>query len=219
MSKSAFKLQILRQALGLKGPCSLRAGAVAKKDSRGVVSIQFLLVLIIVLVFFLSFFGLCLTLVNGSAAQYLSYSAARSLALGDVSQSVQESNAKAGYQRLRRELFQSGHSGGGWFNIAQQPALGFNPDYSSFSTFGQRKMFYGAAVSFKSKVAGLKIPFLAAAAKGGGALDAKLGSYLGREPSQQECEYFNSKREGLICGIYNGICQGALTMSAGDNGC
>lgn len=184
--------------------------AEALSGSRGVVSIQFLFALTIVLTFSLSFFQLCIYLVQGSKAQYLTYSAARSLFLGDRDRGAQEQNAKNVYDRLRDELKLGA--------LLSDLKTGHNHTYMGT---GHRKLFYGVWTSFNKGAPGLQIPFVASSSKSG-AGGAAVGSYLGREPSQQECWDFNKNRAQWICGLYPGACdpsKAPMGGMEGDNGC
>ncbi len=190
-------------------------------NDRGVITLQFLVVLVIVLFFILSFFGLTLTLVNGSAVQYLTYSSARKLSLGDESLNAQRSNAEFQYGVLRQKLFNDKYtSDSEWFSISTTPELGFNENYADID-YSYRKMFYGVSATFGSTRTNFKIPFLTD--KDDGELKTTIASYLGREVSKEECEAFNSQRMAKICEIYGGKIGGEACKTTkptpSDNGC
>ena len=169
------------------------------KNQRGVIAFQFLIVLIIIFIFILSFFGLALSLVNGSAVQYLTYSSARALSLGGPTFEDQEQHAKTQYAQLRNKMFGGKwKSSGEWFSISTAPTLGMNYRYEDHS---YRKMFYGAYASFISNRTNFKIPFLTD--EDDGKLNTTIGSYLGREVSQKECQEFHQKRVDKICDLYS----------------
>ena len=183
------------------------------KNEDGVVAIQFLFVLIISMFFLLSFFGLCLTLTVGSSVQYLTYSTSRALLLADENPSTQQERARIKYQELRAQFFKDKfNSDTEWFNIPNQVETGFNSSYDESGNF--RNMFYGAYINFKSTLTNFKIPLLTDADDG--ELNTTVGSYLGREPSQTECEQFSAKRQGELCGMYGFPCAGNTPT---DNGC
>ncbi len=188
------------------------------KNQKGVITFQFLVVLIIVLFFIISFFGLCLTLVNGSAVQYLTYASARKLSLGDKSLSSQKENAERHYLELRQKFFKNKYkSEAEWFKISEIPDLGFNNVYTDSH---YRKIFYGASAEFISTRTNFKIPFLTD--QDDGKLKTTVASYLGREVTKNECETFNERRMIEICAIYNDIGGTACRSpqkTPGDNGC
>lgn len=181
-------------------------------NEKGIITISFLFVLVICLMFLLSFFGLCLTLATGSITQYITYSTARKLSLSDKSLDEQKSQATQQYQTLKSKFF---NNTGEWFDLPESPQLGMNEEYNDEN---YRKMFYGAYISFSSTLSNFKIPLLSD--KEGGDLKTLIGSYLGREPSQQECEKFNEERLSKLCDLYGEIssCSSIVSVSA-DNGC
>lgn len=194
------------------------------KHQKGVITLQFLIVLILVLFFIISFFGLSMTLIHGSVVQYLTYSTARKLSLGaiNVSEGQAYESARAHYSQLRGKLFRRGQftQDTHWF---QFPAdldvnrnLGFNDTYSDHS---YRQMFYGVQVSFYSSRTNFKIPFLTDANQG--ELSTVIASYLGREPSTKECETFNREREQKICDLYpcGQVASPSQNQILGDNRC
>ena len=190
-------------------------------NERGVITLQFLIVLIIVLFFIFSFLGLSLTLVNGSAVQYLTYSSARKLSLGDTTLDAQQEQAELQYSKLREKLFKDKYvSAQDWFQISATPRLGFNESYTSIDR-SYRYMFYGASAKFLSIRTNFKIPFLTD--EDDGELSTTISSYLGREVTKAECENFNSIRMAKICAIYKaqiggGACE-SPQVTLGDNGC
>ncbi len=177
---------------------------------RGVVSIQFLFALTIVLTFSLSFYQLCIYLVQGSKAQYVTYAAARSLFLGDVDAGAQKSRSERVYDDLKQALKLG--------KLLSAPKIAEPMPYGEA---GHRNLFYGVWAPFKGSP-GLQLPFLGSASSKGGAM-AAVGSYLGREPSQAECKTFNGKRARWICDLYKAPCDlDQAKKSApeeGDNGC
>ena len=160
-----------------------------KKSERGVLTIQFMIALILVMFFIISFLGLSLTLTYASLTQYLTYSAARSHFLaGDGIQK---------YSDKRRKLFGVAFTGSSdWFEISAARAE-FNdrggeythsPPPSSGRGGGARRLFYGVWVTFTSKITQFKVPFLTDTLSPG--LSATIGSYLGKEVSSSDCGNF-----------------------------
>ena len=207
------------QAAGACRPPAAAAGVFLKAASRGSVSIQFLLVLIIIMPFILSFFQLCVTLAMGSATQYLTYATARSLSLGGKNESDQETYAKAQYDKLIRQdkLFGKSIGSSKWFAITGLKLK--NKAAGGRSSGIDRELFYGAAVEFQSHVAGLHLRFLTKDPPPPRGLTANIGSYLGREPSTDECESFIENRANEICRLYKTSCDLNLYDKVADNGC
>ena len=194
------------------------------KNNKGVITISFLLVLIIILFFILSFFGLAMTFAHISASQYMAYSTARRFSLGGENKTSQKDSAIEHYKSLRAQFFRpNAHTGasGDWFAITKEldptnhlgSIGGFNDPHPS------REMFFGAGLEFKSQIAQFRIPFLIQASGSHGS--ARIISFLGREPSQSECEDFNKQRGQKIHGQgYSFVDVSAIDGTGeGDNGC
>ena len=189
-----------------------------RKDPKGLVTIPFLFAFLIVMFLLLSFFRLSLTLTYVSVAQYITYSSARRLSLGDESLEQQRDAGTAKYTALKGKLL----SDSDWFTLGS-PTPGLNLKYQSVET-GHRNLFYGVFADFTSNAISFRIPFLAE--EGDQGLTAEIGSYLGREPSKDECQKeFYDKRKGEIQDKIGPKYPGLLdnipnaSTSKPDNGC
>ena len=203
-----------------------------KKDrSKGMVTIPFLLVLTIMLFLILSLFALSMTLVHVSVSQYMTYSSARKLFLGGMSMEDQKDQAMDHYPQLRNQFFPPGQWSGGddWFSIPEtlknDEIASAYQRYISYEQHPEKDMFYGVGIRFSSKVMTFQIPGLVKSANSG-PFKANVHSYLGREPSKNECEVeFNEKRGTHICRIFSSNlipnCDELLInhTGEGDNGC
>ena len=171
-----------------------------------------------------------MTFVHVSVSQYMSYSTARQLLLSREDIADQKNMAATHYDKLRKEFFApDAHTGrpGDWFNITKQidtsKHLGHMSAISDTSTY--RNMFYGAGVSFSSTILKFQIPGLVKDS-GSPIPPARIISFLGREPTQAECETkFNKKRGDKICQLaqsrgISGCDRNTINASGkGDNGC
>lgn len=199
------------------------------KENKGIITIPFLLVMIIILSFILSFFGLAMTFAHVSVTQYLTYSSARKFALAGESQEDQMRTSKNHYEKLRGRFFKSSaHTGktGDWFYIPEEISwdrggssnFGDPEGYTDGASHPTKNTFYGISVNFRSFIIQLQIPFLT----DGGDEDApeiRVLSFLGREVSKEECEIFNAGRYEKIKAEYNSINNIENFVSGGDNGC
>lgn len=196
-----------------------------KKSERGVLTVQFMVAIVLVLFFIVSFLGLTMTLTYSSLTQYLTYASARKLSLGGRSKGHQVDAGKLKYQTIRQGIFGSSFQPGGtdWFAIPEAQ-LEFNSAYSgqeaTTSSPGARRLFYGTYVfPFQSNISNFTVPFLTGETSGD--LITTVGSYLGREPSINECEDFLSTAKTLFpLSKYPGnMPQRSLTPFFSDNGC
>ena len=183
------------------------------KNNKGILTLSFLLVLVIIFFFFLAFFSLVMTFAHVSVSQYMSYSAARRLSLAGEDKQRQKEQAKEQYEKLRAWFFEpSAHAGnpGDWFNIPQTidvgSSLGFVPPGTFPGEGGtDRNMFYGASFVFTSYITKFQIPSLME--KGNfSSINANIRSFLGREPSKDECQNnFNKERGNKIRDKYSSV--------------
>jgi len=218
---------------GILMDCLKSETLLIKRASReGLITIPFLLVLIVILFFFLSFLFLTMTLAHVSITQYMSYATARKLSLAGKDIGGQKDKAVVHYEKLRGQIFKPGaYTGnpGDWFvvspNVDPSNQLGdieaigvrdFNNQYGN-----RRNMFYGAAVDFHSKIIKFHIPILVKKDQGAKEVKAKVMSFLGREPSQENCEAFNKQRGIKIRDEFSKVPFDAsmIQTKEGDNGC
>ena len=196
-----------------------------KSHASGMVTIPFLFVSAILLYLILSFFFLNMTFVHISVTQYLSYSTARKLALGNESHEKQVEVAQDHYKKLRERFFSKAYTkqDSGWFFITEEvkdnERGGISTVYPQSNT--KRERFYGIHLSFLNFVLKLKIPFLS---QGSDTLDleARVSSFLGREPSKGECQTFMQKKsEELQKRCVSSKCPNIKPTEVGgpDNGC
>ena len=205
------------------------------KNNKGIVTIPFLLVLTIILFFILSFFGLTMTFAHISVSQYMAYSTSRKLFLSSTKVDQQRIAAINHYKNLRGQFFKpNAHTrtdSGGWFWIEEELPLQERTGYlKGYKDSGNPRgggsaevegMFYGAGLQFYSRIVQFQIPFLIREQKSHGS--ARVNSYLGREPSQLDCEKFNRARSQEIEQFYSSLPGLNVVVNQGegegDNGC
>ena len=203
------------------------------KNNQGMITIPFLLVLVIILFFTLSFFMLAMTLAHVTVTQYMTYSSARKLSLGGENKQIQLDEAILHYENLRAQFFKSSaHTGqtGDWFFIQER----LEPDEQQYSIQGDypeldsKKRFYGVNTRFEALALNLKIPFLVDSDSDQINAPVRISSFLGREISKQECEKFHEERVKKIKQIaeQENNCNNELCpylkepiKLKGDNGC
>lgn len=192
------------------------------KNNKGIITIPFLLVLIIILFFILSFFGLAMTFAHVSVSQYLSYSTARKYSLAGRGQQKQKIQAQEHYQKLRSLFFKPGaytKGSGDWFIIPTSLDVHRNIGKAFDDDKTDRNLFYGVSFTFTSRIPKFQIPFLVKDERTS-LIKAGIFSFLGREPSEFECQEFNKARWGQIQRDYSFIIvPNANRIGKGDNGC
>lgn len=218
------------------------------RGNKGMVTIPFLMVSAIILFFVMAFFGLAWTLAHVSVVQYMTYSSARKYSLAGEDKTGQKGAGEKHYMQLRgaypnKSSFFKGNSyrnNDDWLFISpdlQFPAnIGKSQGWRPPPDPRLRNMFYGVTAEFKTSIAKLRIPFLTLPPdpanpgydiKGNPIHDLEgkpmlVHSFLGREPSGDECKVFNDKR---LDEIEKKFRQRGIryirpqTPDKGDNGC
>ncbi len=178
-------------------------------SQKGSLTVQFIFAFMLVFGFIICFFYLSLTLVVGELVQYATYSSSRYLSLSHERVEEQRSASQIKYNTL---LFGGGIFKSGFFgaidaddkpfnlqrNIQNSAGLGLNSALPGMQM--GRNLFYGVWTEFQPKGLSLKVPFWGDSVQGSepNLFDSVIGSYLGREPSQQECENFAKDRWRMI---------------------
>ena len=203
-------------------------------DKKGMVTIPFLLAGIIMLFFILSFFYLSMTLAHISVTQYLSYSAGRKLALDNENLQAQKDASKEQYQKLREKFFKESawSKETDWFEINigdAESGTGLAIGTSLGEKYEEknkiRTRFYGIHLGFMAYKVRFNIPFISK--KKDTPLDARVTSFLGREPTLNECNQYHKARSSKLIkdseGFKNsceGECPGLkIKELTADNGC
>ena len=158
------------------------------------------------------------TLAVSGVVQYITYSSARVLFLGNESKQVQKATAIQKYQSLKNKFpfFKPNV-----FKIADNPtnSLGFNRTYNPRSY----NLFYGVWTYFTPKLLDVDPPLMAGVDEDQHFFQTTIGSYLGREPSTEECKNFRKKRWQIIKQLHGNASPLYLGNRAygseADNGC
>ena len=158
-------------------------------SSRGSLTVQFLLGFVLSLSFMVIFGAVTFTLAITSITQYITYASSRSLFLSSGSFGVQKENAENKWRELKDKLVKSD----GLIDISQVSLSRGEYLNRSFGS-AQPNLFYGVWTKFLPKI--LKVETLWGNTTDDSVdfFETVVGSYLGREPSLDECNSFNKKR-------------------------
>ena len=178
------------------------------RSQKGSLTVQFIFAFMLVFGFIIGFFYLSLTLVIGELVQYATYSSSRYLSLSHQDLHKQQLESQAKYNQLLFEggIFKSGFFGNidaddKPFNLQKPSGIGLNSVLPSIpGMYKGRNLFYGVWTKFQPKGLSLKVPFWGESVQGAQHdwFESVIGSYLGREPSQKECEDFAVDRWKMI---------------------
>lgn len=164
------------------------------RNSRGMLSAEFIFALVLCVGLCIVLFSLNFTLSMAEVAQYIAFSSARAHAAGHLDQDKQQQLAKDKFNELLnnpilKPLFNN--SDGGWFKLADLEVAGggasgmsFNSDYPNEEN---RVPQVGVRFNFYPKILNLKIGFLGSTSEDGEGFSAKITGFLIREPTQKEC--------------------------------
>ena len=185
-------------------------------SGRGSLTVQFLLGFSLIIFFIMLFTAMTATLALSEVTQYITFASARALFLSHENKFKQEEAAQEKYKELK-DIFKVFFQGTA-FKIEDEGNLGLQTAYPSSNT--SPYLFYGVWTFFKPKL-------LVVNTLWGGTeepesyFDATIGSYLGREPTQENCDTFNQKRGQFIISNQPSSSYSFpnITPIGSDNGC
>ena len=168
---------------------------------KGSLTVQFLFGFVLILSFVMLFAVMTLTLAVSGVTQYITYAASRTLSLGHISKGDQEQAARKKYKELMDKPSFSKLFKPGLFEVRRsgdlQPGNGLGLN-TKFSVAGNvPNLFYGVWTKFVPKI--LEVDTLWGGTEEDAAFfETAIGSYLGREPTSEECQSFIQKRWDFI---------------------
>ena len=167
---------------------------------KGSLTVQFLLGFILILSFVMLFSVMTFTLAVSEVTQYVTYAASRNLFLSHIYKTNQHQAAVDTYNALVSSLHLKKFFKPDLFRITEASdlsveGLGLNRDFPVSG--GEPNLFYGVWTKFIPKV--LEVDTIwGGAEENEDFFKTVIGSYLGREPSANECKTFEKNRWKLI---------------------
>jgi hypothetical protein len=180
-----------------------------KLNQRGLITLDFIIAITILLGFTTMLMMLSLTLSVASVVQYITYSTARTYSVAHLDEATQVERGQAKYHELTSNPVFKPFFKGDWFVIDKDAKIGDHtkltgasdgssagPDYEEASV--GRNQFWGAGTNFTAKALIGSVPYLGdTKSEEKGSKKAYLtyiASYLGREPTADECYQFAKVR-------------------------
>ncbi len=170
------------------------------KNSDGILTVDYLFAIVLAMGFMVILFSLSMTLTMVDVVQYMTFSSARVYSVANVNEAKSIENAKEKFSQLYtdprvRSMFDKTK----WFVLSE-------PEYGDLTNIYQptnpsRNTFYGVSVGMNAKMLDIKIPFYGSTStkNDGQGFSTNIHTFLGREPSTEECQIFSGKRlEWLI---------------------
>lgn len=207
----------------LKNSAQKRKSLLASE--KGFLTVDYLFSFVLVAGFFGILFAFSLTLSVAEIFQYITYSAARKYMAAHKTESAQRDSAIQKLDEFTNHRSLKNLFNGGWFGLKQNPIIGHisGQRFSNSVNSPDRDLFWGVGSEFKANVLDFRIPFYGSTSnlsQGGGqtGFTVFIASYLGREPTWEECHEFNKQRCKFIKGLAGGY-KCASYLSINDNGC
>ena len=202
------------------------------RNERGLITVDFLFSIVLVMGLFALMFVVTFTLSVASVTQYITFAAARNYSPAHIDQESQARMGSEKYLELtNHDVFKPLYRNG-WFRVDDEPNIGDHtqiiPEFQG-ATGGVNK-FWGVGTSFTAMVLDFKIPFFGSTAPdsdgSGEGFKTYMASYLGREPTTEECLRFTAARWDAIrkLAVSDGAGYSSGTSSSGyypqtDDGC
>ncbi len=170
------------------------------KNQRGMITVDFLFSMVLILGLSGLLFVLTFTLSVASVTQYVTFAAARNYAAAHINHATQKERANQKYKEMIDNPVLKPLYNNGWFTVGSQIGVGDHTDIIAEykqATQGPNK-FWGVGTYFTARVLAFQIPGFGTTTPdddgSGDGFKTYLGSYLGREPSTEECLAFTSDR-------------------------
>ncbi|MDC0980322.1 hypothetical protein OAQ84_01160 [Bdellovibrionales bacterium] len=193
------------------------------RSESGMITLDYLFAFCLVMGFTAILFSLTFTLSVAEITQYITFASARSYYGSHISIVTQKNLGKEKYlQLVGHPVFKPLYSNG-WFTVDSEVEP---DDYSSIYGENPKSIFHGVRVSFLASVLDFNIPFFGSTSSSetkDSGFTAHIGSYLGREPTINECILlFSAQRWKKIRNLHKNYSQASLTDKytvITDNGC
>lgn len=209
------------------------------RNSRGIITVDYLFSLVLVSGFSFIIFALSLTLTMAEVVQYVTFSSARAFYAGDLNEQKQRDAANQKFVQLTTDPAIEPLLNSGWFELGTQ-ITGSNipenyPPLSDLATSQgyrqDRSTFHGSLVYFISNVLDFNIPFYGSTVNdelrgGKDHFGTYIASFLGREVTQEECQLYLEERWEKIKALdtqgaaaYSNAGGNDYYLAMADNGC
>jgi hypothetical protein len=194
-------------------------------NNRGALTLDFIFAIVLVTSLAGVLMSLSLTLVVVEGLQYMAFATSRAYFGGHLNIDKQAELSKAKFEQLKANKGLRLINNSSWFVVKLLPEHDFRseyPDELAAFPFNDSNTFVGTKIAFEAKVLDFRVPLFGKTASDGQAFKANINSFLGREPSFQECIEFVGSRwdeiKKLEGGRFSGVPSGAYAIQS-DNGC
>lgn len=165
-------------------------------NNRGFITADFMFSIVLLFGMTAILFAMTFSLTMASITQYITFAAARNYVTAHRSESKQRDQAIKKYKQLIGNKVFSPMYRNGWFDVAKSPDVGdISILIQGYKPSGQDpNLFWGVGTQFTAKILDINIPFFGStnpdSGDGGKGFKTYMGSYLGRDPTMDECITF-----------------------------
>jgi hypothetical protein len=191
------------------------------RNQKGILTLDFIFAILMMFAFSAILFGFTITFSAVEIAQYITFASARAHFAANKNTDEQEKLGKDKFDELARNrnsilgtFFRNG-----WFELGDVKIADFNGEYGVDES-KDSDTFIGARATFTAKILNMRFPLLGKTTDDD--LTANISSFLGREPTEEECMQFMNERFERIQALKSGFTQFAdpsLYVKIADDGC
>ena len=193
------------------------------KNQEGIITLDFIFALTLAMGFSAILFAMAFTLSVVEVTQYTTFASARSYFLGHKTPEMQKDLALNKYKSLISSEILGSFYRNGWFEVSPIPEISdFAENYSANEADSKGAPFIGVRTQLSAKMLAFRIPFYGSTTEDENAFQTYIGSFVGREPSSQECLEFSNVRFEAIKQLdprFGSMSNTAPVGLVADNGC
>lgn len=175
------------------------------KNNKGITTLDFMFSMVMVMGFSAILFTLSMTLSVVEITQYIVFSSSRTYYAGHVNEQAQREQAEAKFKQLVSHPVLAPLYSGGWFMLSPTPdQIGDHLNGAGTTLMGpfQRgtitNRYIGVSTNLRVPILDFTVPMLGSTSPSGDGngkdFETAVGSFLGREPSFDECMGFVQQR-------------------------
>lgn len=163
------------------------------KNNKGILTLDMIFALSLTLGGMLVVFALALTLSTLEVAQYVAFSVSRAYQPAHVTMEKQTERAQAKYDELLAKPSMKNLFKPNWFELKFLGARDYQEDYEDVIN-GSHNPMTGVEILIRAKLLSFNVPFFGRTSSSETGLQTKVNSYLGREPTTEECLAMTAQR-------------------------
>jgi hypothetical protein len=160
-------------------------------NNRGALTLDFIFAIVLVTGLSGILLALSLTLAVVESAQYVAFASSRAYFATHLNEQKQAEQAKAKFEQLKANKAFRLVFNAEWFGVKYVDGHDFRSEYDNEEAVST---FVGTRLLFNAEMLKFDIPFFGSTAEDGQGFKANINSYLGREPTWQECMDYVEQR-------------------------